>query len=75
MVWELCLQILIDQLPDRCRHMLNFRILGFSWKEIGLVFHLSGKQASSQLHYELAKVHAKLLDGKTKDAGHSEESD
>jgi hypothetical protein len=55
--------------------MLNFRILGFSWEEIGLVFHLSGKQASSQLHYELAKVHAKLLDGKTKDAGHSEESD
>ena len=75
MVWELCLQILIDQLPDQCRHMLNFRILGFSWEEIGLVFHLSGKQARSQFYYELAKVRAKLLNGKAKGAGHSEESD
>jgi DNA-directed RNA polymerase specialized sigma24 family protein len=72
---ELCLQILIDQLPDQSRHMLNFRVLGFSWKEIGLALDLSEKQARSRFYYELAKVHDKLLNGKAKGAGHSEESD
>jgi len=32
---ELCLKVLIDQLPHQSRHMLHYRILGFSWNEIG----------------------------------------
>ena len=72
---ELCLKVLVDQLPHESRHMLNYRILGFSWNEIGRALHISGKQARSRFYYELKKLHAKLLDTKTNSASHSEESD
>ena len=72
---ELCLKVLVDQLPHQARHMLNYRILGFSWNEIGRALRLSGKQARSRFYYELDKVHAKLLGSKPKGPGHSEESD
>jgi DNA-directed RNA polymerase specialized sigma24 family protein len=72
---ELCLKVLVDQLPHQSRHMLNYRILGFSWNEIGRVLRISGKQARSRFYYELNKLHAKLLGTTTNDAGHPEESD
>jgi hypothetical protein len=55
--------------------MLHYRILGFSWNEIGRVLRLSGKQARSRFYYELEKAHAKLLGNKANGAGHGEESD
>ena len=72
---ELCLQVLIDQLPDEARHMLHYRILGFSWSETGRALQMSGKQARSRFYYELRKVHAKLLGAKPHSPNHREESD
>ena len=72
---ELCLRVLVDQLPHQSRHMLHYRILGFSWNEIGRALGMSGKQARSRFYYELDKVHSKLLGTRAKDAGNSEESD
>jgi DNA-directed RNA polymerase specialized sigma24 family protein len=72
---KLCLKVLIDQLPQPSRHMLHYRILGFSWNEIGRVLRLSGKQARSRFYYELDKAHAKLLGSRAMGAGHGEESD
>jgi len=72
---ELCLQVLVDQLPHQSRHILHCRILGFSWNEIGQALRMSGKQARSRFYYELDKVHSRLLGTRTKGAGNSEESD
>ena len=72
---KLCLDVLIDQLPHPSRHMLHYRILGFSWKEIGRMLDLSGKQARSRFYYELEKAHVKLLGSRAMGAGHGEESD
>jgi DNA-directed RNA polymerase specialized sigma24 family protein len=72
---ELCLKVLVDQLPHQSRHMLHYRILGFTWNEIGRAFRISGKQARSRFYYELKKLHAKLLNAGTNGSGHSEESD
>jgi len=69
------LKVLIDQLPQPSRHMLHYRILGFSLNEIGRVLHLSGKQARSRFYYELEKAHTKLLGDRATGAGHGEESD
>jgi DNA-directed RNA polymerase specialized sigma24 family protein len=75
MEWELCLQIIVNLLPEKSRHMLNYRILGFAWDEIGRALLMSGKQAKSRFYYALHKVHAKLRDSRAKGAGHSEASD
>jgi DNA-directed RNA polymerase specialized sigma24 family protein len=72
---ELCLKVLVDQLPHQSRHMLHYRILGFTWNEIGRALRISGKQARSRFYYELNKLHAKLLGARTNGAGDSEESD
>ena len=72
---ELCLKVLVDQLPHQARHMLHYRFLGFSWNEIGRVLRITGKQARSRFYYELNKVHANLLGKRTEGAEHSEESD
>ena len=53
---ELCLKVLVDQLPHQSRHMLHYRILGFSWNEIGRALRISGKQARSRFYYELNKA-------------------
>jgi len=72
---ELCFKALVDHLPHQSRHMLHYRILGFSWNEIGRALRISGKQARSRFYYELKKLHAKLLGTGTNGAGQSEESD
>jgi hypothetical protein len=54
--------------------MPNYRILGFSWNEIGRALRISGKQARSRFYYELNKLHTKLLGTTTSDAGDREES-
>jgi DNA-directed RNA polymerase specialized sigma24 family protein len=60
MEWELCLQVLVDQLSPQSRHMLYYRILGFSWNEIGRALRISAKQARSRFYYELKKLATKL---------------
>jgi DNA-directed RNA polymerase specialized sigma24 family protein len=71
---ELCLQVLIQQLTPQSQHMLHYRILGFSWKEIGRTLGQSGKQARSRFYYELDKAQALLRGTKADGAGPSEES-
>ncbi len=72
---KLCLKALLDLLPHQSRHILHYRILGFTWNETGRALHISGKQARSRFYYELDKVRGKLLGSTPKGAGHSEESD
>jgi len=66
---------LVNLLPEKSRHMLNYRILGFAWNEIGRALLMSEKQAKTRFYYALNKVRAKLRDSRGKGAGHSEESD
>jgi len=73
--WKLCLKTLVDLLPHQARHVLHYRILGFTWNEIGRALRISGKQARSRFYYELNKVHGKLIGSRTKDDGQSEGSD
>ena len=73
--WELCLQIVVGLLHDQPRRMLNYRILGFTWSEIGRALRISGKQARSRFYYALDKLHAKLHSSGAKGADHSEEPD
>jgi DNA-directed RNA polymerase specialized sigma24 family protein len=73
--WQLCLQFLVDRLPDQSSHMLNYRIIGFTWNEIGRALGISGKKARSRFYYALDKVHDQLLSSTAKGAGHSEESE
>jgi DNA-directed RNA polymerase specialized sigma24 family protein len=75
MEWELCLQTIVNLLPEKSRRMLNYRILGFAWSEIGRALRISEKQAKKRFYYALNKVRATLLDSGAKGAGHSEESD
>jgi DNA-directed RNA polymerase specialized sigma24 family protein len=72
---RLCLEVIIDLLPHEARHMLHFRILEFSWNEIGRRLGISAKQARSRFYYELEKVHSKLLQSKTGNVTSDEESD
>jgi RNA polymerase sigma factor (sigma-70 family) len=72
---DLCLEVVIDLLPHEARHMLHLRMLEFSWKEIGQMVGISAKQARSRFYYELEKMHSKLLQNRTTDAGSDEESD
>src|SRR5580658_4348215 len=72
---RLCVEVIIDLLPHEARHMLHFRILEFSWEEIGRRLGISAKQARSRFYYELEKVRSKLLQNRTGNVGTNEESD
>jgi len=71
---ELCLHVIVDLLSHEGRHMLHFRMLDFSWPEIGQRLGISAKQARSRFYYELEKVRSKLLRNRIKDDP-NEESD
>jgi len=72
---HLCIEVILDLLSHEGRHMLHFRMLDFSWAEIGRRLGLSAKQARSRFYYELEKVRSKLLRNRCDDAAPSEESD
>jgi len=61
---ELELKILVDELLTRCdpvtRDMFYRRIQGFSWKEIGLSYSISGHAAESRFNQALHKVGVRL---------------
>jgi DNA-directed RNA polymerase specialized sigma24 family protein len=73
--WELCLQIVVGLLHDQPRRMLNYRILGFTWSEIGRALRISEKQARSRFYYALDRLHARLHRSRAKGADHSKEPD
>lgn len=72
---RLCVEVIVDLLSHEGRHMLHFRMLEFSWTEIGRRLGMSAKQARSRFYYELEKVRSKLLRNRAEDAGPNEESD
>lgn len=61
---ELELKILVDELLARCdpvtRDMFYRRIQGFSWKEIGLCYGVSGHAAESRFNQALHKIGVRL---------------
>src|SRR5713226_5024447 len=61
---ELELKILVDELLTRCepvtRDMFYRRTQGFSWKEIGLSYGISGHAAESRFNQALHKVGVRL---------------
>ena len=58
------LKILVDELLTRCdpvtRDMFYRRIRGFSWKEIGLSYGISGHAAASRFSLALRRIGEKL---------------
>lgn len=61
---KLELKILVDELLTRCdpvtRDMFYRRIQGFSWKEIGLSYGISGHAAESRFNQALRKIGERL---------------
>jgi hypothetical protein len=61
---ELELKILVDELLTRCdsvtRDMFYRRVQGFSWKEIGLSYVISGHAAESRFNQALHKIGVRL---------------
>ena len=59
---ELALKLLVSHLPHEIKHMLNYRMLGFSWKEIGAFLGISTKQAKSRFYYGVQRAYDALLE-------------
>jgi len=59
---ELVMKTLLSRLPHEIRHMLHYRILGFSWKMISKGMGISAKQAKSRFYYGVQKAYQTLLD-------------
>jgi DNA-directed RNA polymerase specialized sigma24 family protein len=57
---KLCLRYLVSFLSHPVRHMLHYRMLDFSWEEIGEPMGLSAKQAKRRFYYGLQKACEKL---------------
>ena len=66
---ELCLKFLVSYLPHEVKHMLHYRMLGFSWKEIARSKGISTKQATSRFYYGVEKAYEMLLENQTRRAG------
>jgi DNA-directed RNA polymerase specialized sigma24 family protein len=69
---ELVLRFLISYLPHELRHTLHYRMLGFSWKQIGGFIGISAKQAKSRFYYGVQKAYEVLVDDQTKHADRKE---
>jgi DNA-directed RNA polymerase specialized sigma24 family protein len=63
---KLWLKFFVSFLTHPVRHMLNYRMLGFSWDEIGSRMGLSANQAKKRFHYGAQKGHEKLIRISTK---------
>jgi len=58
---KLWLKFVVSCLPHPVRHMLHYRLLDFSWDEIGKRMGLSAKQAKSRFYRGIQKAHETLL--------------
>src|SRR5207248_835949 len=63
---QLVLNLLISCLPHEVNHMLHYRMLGFSWKDISGFVGISAKQAKSRFYYGVQKAYETLLDNQAK---------
>ncbi len=69
---ELVLKFLVSCLPHELKHMLHYRMLEFSWKQVGGFMGISAKQARSRFYYGVQKAYEALLDDQAKRADHKE---
>jgi DNA-directed RNA polymerase specialized sigma24 family protein len=63
---KLALNFLVSYLPHQAKHMLNYRSLGFSWKEIARFTGLTVEQAKSRFYYSVQKAYETLLENQAK---------
>lgn len=57
---ELSVQFLVAYLPHPVRHMLNCRLLGFSWREIGDLVEASAKNVKARFYYGVQSAYDSL---------------
>ena len=72
---RLALQSLLPYMPDAVRQILHYRILDFSWKQIGAILGTTAKQAKSRFYYGVRHAHNALLAIQGKRALQKEEAD
>ena len=63
---KLALDFLVSYLPHQTKHMLNFRTLGFSWKETAGFAGITVEQAKSRFYYGVQKAYETLLANQAK---------
>ena len=69
---RLVVNLLLSCLPHELRHMLHYRMLGFSWKEAGGFLGISAKQAKTRFYRGVQKAYETLLDNQAKRRDHQE---
>ena len=69
---KLWLKFFVSFLPHPVQHMLHYRMLGFSWDEIGGSMGLSAKQAKKRFYYGLKRGHEKVIRISTERFGRQE---
>jgi DNA-directed RNA polymerase specialized sigma24 family protein len=62
----LALNFLVSYLSHETKHMLNYRTLGFSWKDIARFGGITLKQAKSRFYYGVQKAYETLLENQAK---------
>jgi DNA-directed RNA polymerase specialized sigma24 family protein len=63
---KLALNFLVSYLPHQTKHMLNYRIVGYSWKEIARFAGITVEQAKARFHYGVQKAYESLLENQAK---------
>ena len=63
---KLALDFLVSYLPHQTKHMLNYRIVGYSWKEIARFAGITVEQAKARFHYGVQKAYETLLENQAK---------
>lgn len=63
---KLALNFLVSYLPHQTKHMLNYRTLGFSWKEIARFSGITVEQAKSRFYYGVQRAYETLLENHAK---------
>ncbi|MBY0502685.1 MAG: hypothetical protein K2X03_02165 [Bryobacteraceae bacterium] len=58
---RMCLDALLCHATPTTRLMLHYRVLEYSWKEIGHHFSVTAKQARSRFYYGLRLAHQRLI--------------
>jgi DNA-directed RNA polymerase specialized sigma24 family protein len=72
---KLALKFLVAYLPHQTKHMLNYRTLGFSWKEIARFAGITVAQAKSRFHYGVQKAYETLLENQARRRKDDKESE
>jgi DNA-directed RNA polymerase specialized sigma24 family protein len=69
---QLVIRSLLSCLPHEVRHLLHYRMLGFSWKAIGRGVGISAKQAKKRFYYGVQRAYEELTKDQMRRAGQRE---